>query len=107
MPKILSVILFALAMVFISPLFASAEEIHNWILWEEAVNFSAILYPNPQSPSTHIPFGEAMVFSVFSSRDHCERKQSEMADKGLVVTKGWPYTFICLPEGVRPFYFAR
>ncbi|MGL3709487.1 hypothetical protein ACSYAY_01285 [Leptospirillum ferriphilum] len=85
MPKILSVILFALAMVFISPLFASAAETNIWILWEEVITTNAILYPNSQSPSTNIPFGEAMAFSVFSSRDQCERKQSEMADKGMAI----------------------
>jgi hypothetical protein len=98
---------FVLGIVLSLPLFAYADNSKIWVLWEEVTNINAIMYPNPQYPSTRIPLGEAKAFSVFSSRDHCDRKQSEMADKGLVLAKGWPIEFICLPEGVRPFYFSR
>ncbi len=107
MPKILSVMFFALVMIFISPLFASADETHNWILWQEVINQNAILYPNPQNPSTAIPFGEAMALNVFSSRQDCENLRTKMTQTSSFLAKGWPYFFICLPEGVRPFYFSR
>lgn len=89
-----------------SPLPVFADDVHPWILWEEVLNWNAILYPNNQNPSVRLPFGEAMAYSVFPSDESCERKRSELADQKPSLAKGLPYYFICLPKGVRPFYFG-
>lgn len=107
MHKNLSMMFFALVMILISPLFASADEAHTWVLWEEVVNLNAILYPNIQSPTTHLPFAEALAYAVFTSRDHCEKQRSRLMENPTSLAKGWPYFFICLPDRVRPFYFGR
>ncbi|MHB1287349.1 MAG: hypothetical protein ACYCYP_12515 [Leptospirales bacterium] len=103
----LSVPVFIGVIFFFSPLLASADETRYWILWEEVINQNAILYPNPQNPTTHFPFAEAMAYAVFPSQKTCEDKQAEIAGNRPVLAKGWPYFFICLPDRVRPFYFGR
>ncbi|WP_041773960.1 hypothetical protein [Leptospirillum ferrooxidans] len=96
-----------LGMFLLSPLLASADETRFWVLWEEVINQNAILYPNPQNPTTHLPFAEAMAYAVFPSQKPCEDKRAEIARNSPVLAKGWPYFFICLPDRVRPFYFGR
>ena len=103
----LSVPVFIAALFFFSPLLASADESRSWVLWQEVINQNAILYPNPQSPTTHLPFAEAMAYAVFTSRDHCEKNRARIMENPPSLTKGWPYLYICLPDRVRPFYFAR
>ncbi len=107
MSKKLSVPIFVLGMFFASPLLASADDSHSWVLWQEVLNYNAIQYPNPQSPSTPLPFDEALAVSAFSSRNHCEKKLSNMAMDRPNYSKGWPFYYVCLPARVRPFYFGR
>lgn len=107
MHKNLSGMFFALVMILTSPLFAFADEAHTWVLWQEVVNQNAIMYPNPQNPSTEVPFAEALAQNVFSSREDCENQRTKMVQVPTFLAKGWPYFFICLPNNVRPFYFSR
>ncbi len=103
----LSVPVFIAVIFFFSPLLASADESRYWVLWQEVVNTNAIRYPNPTNPTTHIPFAEAMAYAVFTSRDHCEKQRGRIMENPPYQAKGWPYTFVCLPENVRPVYFER
>ncbi|MHB8368943.1 MAG: hypothetical protein ACYDBP_04520 [Leptospirales bacterium] len=105
--KKLSVPVFVAALFFFSPLLAFADESRYWVLWQEVINQNAILYPNPQSPTTHLPFAEAMAYGVFPSQKRCEDKRAERTENKPVLTKDWPWIFICLPARVQPFYFAR
>jgi hypothetical protein len=103
----LSLPVFIGVIFFFSPLLASAAETRYWILWEEVIDQNAILYPNPQNPTTHLPYAEAMAYGVYTSRDHCEKQRTRTMENPPFLAKGWPYFFICLPDRVRPFYFGR
>lgn len=105
--KKLSVPVFIAVIFFFSPLLASADESRYWVLWQEVVNTNAIQYPNPHNPTTQLPFAEALAYEVFPSQKHCEDKRAEVSANKPLLTKGWPWIFICLPASVRPFYFGR